>query len=114
MDGSRRRGRPHKSWKDNIKEWTGQSMSSLLRIADDRGRWAVIAADVSVGVPQRGLGFSRVLLVSLLLELYPCNFKVYLNSLYNSTGNGITSYFQSTENRVRMIPCGHFKLAISR
>ena len=32
----------------NIKEWTGQSMSSLLRIADDRGRWAVIAADASV------------------------------------------------------------------
>ena len=36
VDGSRRRARPRKSWKDNIKEWTGQSMSSLLRIADDR------------------------------------------------------------------------------
>ena len=29
-----------RSWKDNIKEWTSQSMSSLLHIADDRGRWA--------------------------------------------------------------------------
>ena len=51
VDGSRRTGRPRKSQKDNIKEWTGQSMSSLLRIADDRGRWAVIAAVASVGVP---------------------------------------------------------------
>ena len=32
--------------KGNIKEWAGHSMSSLLRIADDTGRWAVIAADV--------------------------------------------------------------------
>ena len=38
VDGSRRRGIPRKSWKDNIKEWTGQSMSSLLRIAADRGQ----------------------------------------------------------------------------
>ena len=42
VDGSRRRGRPRKSRKDDIKEWTGQSTSSLLRIAYDRGRWAVI------------------------------------------------------------------------
>ena len=26
---------------------------SLLRIADDRGRWTAIAADVSVGIPLR-------------------------------------------------------------
>ena len=50
LDGSLRRGRPRKSRKDSIKEWTGQSMSSLLGIADDRGRWAVTAADASVGV----------------------------------------------------------------
>ena len=30
-----RRGRPRKSWKDNVKKWTGQSMSSLLCITDD-------------------------------------------------------------------------------
>ena len=40
--GSRRRGRPCKSWKDNINEWTDQSMSSLLHITDDRGRWTVM------------------------------------------------------------------------
>ena len=36
VDGSRCRGRPRKSWKDYIKEWTGQSLLRLLRIADDR------------------------------------------------------------------------------
>jgi len=56
VNGGRRRGRPRKSWKDNIKEWTGQSMSSLLRVAEDRDRWATIAAEASVGVPQRRLG----------------------------------------------------------
>ena len=30
--------RLHKSWKDNLKEWTGQSLSSLLYIADNRSR----------------------------------------------------------------------------
>ena len=33
--GSRCRGRLRKLWKNNAKEWTGQSMSSLLCIADD-------------------------------------------------------------------------------
>ena len=82
VDGSSRRRKLRKSWKDNTVEWTGLSMSSLLRIADDRvselvsccltalqqqkvidvrmrydrGRWAVIAGDASVGVPQQRLG----------------------------------------------------------
>ena len=55
VDGSRR-GRPRKSWKNNIKEWTGQSMSSLLCVAEDGRRWATIIEEVSVGVPQRLLG----------------------------------------------------------
>ena len=42
-DGSRRRGR------DNIKQWTGQSLSSLLCIADDSSRWATITVEASVG-----------------------------------------------------------------
>ena len=60
VDGRRHRGRPRKSWKENIKEWTGQSMSSLLRVAEDRRRWAAITAEASVGVgyslPQLRLG----------------------------------------------------------
>ena len=52
VDGSRHSGRPRKSWKDNMMTTSaGQSLSSLLCIADDRVRWAVIAADTSVGVP---------------------------------------------------------------
>ena len=39
----------------DIKEWTGQSMSSLLRVAEGRRRWAAITAETSVGVPQRSL-----------------------------------------------------------
>ena len=61
VDGIRRRGRRlRKSWKDNIKEWTRQSMSSLLRVMDDSGRWAVTAAGASVGVPQRRLGVTGI------------------------------------------------------
>ena len=56
MDGMYRRKRPRKSRKDNIKEWTGQSISSLLRVAEDERRWATITSDASVGVPQRRLG----------------------------------------------------------
>ena len=52
VNSSRRRGRPGKLWKDNMKEWTSQSMSSLLRIADDRGGWTGIAVDEAVGVLQ--------------------------------------------------------------
>ena len=36
---------------DIFKELTGQSISSWLRIADDRGRQGDIAVDISVGVP---------------------------------------------------------------
>ena len=43
-------------------------MSALLRIADDRGRWAVIAADVSVGVPPDDACTSRVLVLVSLLQ----------------------------------------------
>ena len=57
VDDSCRRGRPRKSWKIKIKEWTGQSMSSLLCIVDDGGRWAVIAAEgICLSIPQRHLG----------------------------------------------------------
>ena len=68
MDGSRRRGRPRKSWKDNIKEWTGQSKSSLLCVAEDRRRWAATAAEASVGVPERRLGVTSFWLIDWLID----------------------------------------------
>ena len=42
--------------KNNIKELTGQSMSSLLRIC----RWAVFTARASVGVLQRRLAVTDI------------------------------------------------------
>ena len=36
------------SWKYyNIKEWTGQSLSLLPRIADQKSRWAAVATEMS-------------------------------------------------------------------
>ena len=54
VDGSRHRGRLRKSWKDNVTKWTGQLMSSLLHIADDRSRWAAIIAEASVRLSNDG------------------------------------------------------------
>ena len=56
LDSSRCRERPDKSWK----EWTGQSMLKLLRIANDRSRWAAVTAEASVGVPEQRLGVARL------------------------------------------------------
>ena len=47
---------------------TGQYVSSLLCITDDRGRWALIAADTSVGVSQQHLGIQGIKLVSYCRE----------------------------------------------
>ena len=55
-EGSCRRGRPRKSWRNTNNDRTVQSLSSLLRIADDRGRWATIAAEASVGIPANEVG----------------------------------------------------------
>ena len=44
------------------KEWTGQSISSLLCIADDGNQWLVITADLEAfeGVPQRHFGVTGI------------------------------------------------------
>ena len=50
------KGRPRKSLMNNIKEWIGQSLSSLLHIANDRSRYEAITAEASVGEPRRRPG----------------------------------------------------------
>ena len=40
------------SWKDNMKELIGQSLSSMLRLTYDWNRWATMTALASVRVPQ--------------------------------------------------------------
>ena len=47
--------------KTNIKEWAGQSVSSLVRIVDDRGRWAAITiAKLYVGMLQQRLDVTEI------------------------------------------------------
>ena len=41
----------------------GQSLSSLLRIAEDRSRWVTIAAEASVGVTPKRLGVTGISLM---------------------------------------------------
>jgi len=39
MPGTRRRGRPRISWRDNIGDWTGMSMKEVLSSVQDHDRW---------------------------------------------------------------------------
>ena len=38
-DGCRKRGRPVRTWLDNIREWTGVKFYQLIRTAEDRELW---------------------------------------------------------------------------
>ena len=38
-DGSRKRGRPARTWINNIKDWTGLGWQQLIRTAEDRELW---------------------------------------------------------------------------
>ena len=39
VQGTRKRGRQRKRWEDNIVEWTGQSLATCLRRAENREQW---------------------------------------------------------------------------
>ena len=39
VEGTRKRGRPKRMWKDDVKDWTGRTMGDLLRLAEDRTEW---------------------------------------------------------------------------
>ena len=42
VDGKRRRGRPAPGWVDDIKEWTGLTITNDDRLANDRKRWKAL------------------------------------------------------------------------
>jgi len=42
MDGSNKRGRPHREWSDDIEQWCGTTLQELSHAALDRQRWAAI------------------------------------------------------------------------
>ena len=52
VPGKRGRGRPRRTWTDNIREWTGLEGDALLRRAENRKEWRKLAY-VASAVPQR-------------------------------------------------------------
>ena len=53
LEGGRRRGRQTKSWMDNIKEWTRMDSPTLIRKAEDRNGWRILAHQTSFTSPLR-------------------------------------------------------------
>ena len=39
MEGTNKRGRPHREWLDDIIKWGGMSLQKLSQMALDRGSW---------------------------------------------------------------------------
>ena len=56
LEGSRRRGRPRKSWVDNIHDWTGLDSPTLTRTSQDRRDWRRIVKTASSRPPNDPLG----------------------------------------------------------
>ena len=54
--GKRRRGRQRKCWLDNIKEWTGLELESLLEKANNREEWRHVTKSASRTSPRRSTG----------------------------------------------------------
>ena len=55
VEGSRRRGRQKKCWLDNIKEWTGKPIPTILKATKKREKWRWISSKASCRSPQRSL-----------------------------------------------------------
>ena len=47
VEGGRRKGRPRKSWTEDIKVWTQAEMPALLEKASDRHRWRRLSSTAS-------------------------------------------------------------------
>jgi len=47
MDGSNKRGRPHREWSDDIEQWRGATLQELSHAALDKQRWAAIVTMAS-------------------------------------------------------------------
>ena len=42
LPGARKKGRPHTTWLDNIKAWSGVTLQHMLRTAEDRSEWRIL------------------------------------------------------------------------
>ena len=47
LEGGRRRGRPRKSWSDNVREWSGMDTPTLVREAENRHGWRKLSTEAS-------------------------------------------------------------------
>ena len=56
LEGGRARGRPRRSWVDDIKSWTELGMPQLLSEAEDRTRWRRLSSTASLTSPPRPNG----------------------------------------------------------
>ena len=52
VDGKRSRGRPEKSWMNNIIEWTGMTVVEFITTARDREAWKHVVEGSAVVPPQ--------------------------------------------------------------
>ena len=56
-DGSRKRGRPIRTWIHNIKDWTSLDWQQLIRTADDREQWKIcVSRAISVAPTANSYG----------------------------------------------------------
>ena len=53
VEGQRKRGRPRKSWSDNLKDWTGHNTTTLIRASEDREVWRTLTVAASTVAPRR-------------------------------------------------------------
>ena len=51
VEGKQRRGRPRKSWSDNVKHWMDQPTAQTLRATENRHRWRVLTAETAIMPP---------------------------------------------------------------
>ena len=47
LEGTNKRGRPHKEWMDNITEWCGASIQELSHAALEKQKWRRITRTAS-------------------------------------------------------------------
>ena len=47
VEGTRPRGRPRRTWINDLKEWTGRTSAQLTRLADDRQSWKSLVNSIT-------------------------------------------------------------------
>ena len=59
VEGRRGRGRPRRKWTDDVREWTGRSMTECSTLAQNRAAWRTIASQPLRSADQNGRSTGR-------------------------------------------------------